>query len=124
MEMKIIGEDTKDFLEHNKLIFEYVKLLDRDFTELGIDNNNVVLTQVELQKNPDYVAPCLCFYFGNIPNGMRQAKVASIFNNHAEILEKLNIIMHFATISTDMIKELGDNPSMKARFDMFESTII
>jgi hypothetical protein len=119
--MKIIGEDTQEFLNNNAKLKEYLTVVDKDFQGIGIDKNYIMLTHLEIAG--EETVYCICFYFTHIPSKLKMEASADILADHSEMLDKLSVFIHFAEINEESILELGNNPNIAERSDMFLSTV-
>jgi hypothetical protein len=118
--LKIIGTDTEEFLRENNLL-KYLKVIDADFSELGVNKNYVVLTHLEIPDNETVL--CVCFYFTRIPKTFTSDDGAKIISDHADMLQDLSVFVHFAIWNESNLEELNVNPTKEARSEVFERTV-
>jgi len=124
--MILIGEDTKEFLQADSKLEQYLTALDTDFAELGANKNYIMLTHLELpQENDDELESviCICFYFTNIPKDTKIEDCSKVLSDHVDMIENLNVFLHFAQVPEESVLELGDNPSRESRSDFFLETV-
>ena len=121
--MKVVGFDTIDFLSREKLTSEYITVLDDDFSEINVNENYVILTKVNTEEDPKHDVLCMCFYFGSVPPETTEAQIASILSDHVDMLADISVFMHFSTWDKVELDNLGDNPSMETRVDLFEKVV-
>lgn len=128
--MIVIGKDTEKFLERETKIKEYLTVIDKDFQEIGVNKNYIVLTHLEIPEepvNPDEelreCVVCLCFYFTHIPKSIKIENTSNILADHSDMLTNLSVFTHFAQIEESEILELGENPGIEARAELFLRTV-
>ena len=119
--MKIIGADTQEFLDNNLKIKEYLTVLDNDFSEAGVNKNYVVLTNISIKENE--TIPCACFYFTFAPSTFTVNQGSYILGDHAEMIEDLSVLIHFANTEPEEIDKILENDTMEARIEVFDRTV-
>lgn len=119
--MLIIGADTRDYLNTRVELREYLTELDRDLTEVGIDDNYAVLT--ELNVSGEELVNVMCFYMVSFPKKFNQQLLLDILEDHAGML--VSVCTHAITLFCDEnnILELADNPTMKNRNALLERLV-
>ena len=116
--MKIIGADTVEFLSRseNSYLTEYFEEVDKDFTEIKVDDNYVTLTQREIE---DEVITFLVFYTVEVPDNLEPEAVPNILEDHFDQLSECNILIQFSSCLPAQIDELIEEPSKINRENLF-----
>ena len=116
--MKIIGADTLEFLSRseNSYLTEYFEEVDKDFTEIKVDDNYVTLTQREIE---DEVITFLVFYIVEVPDNLEPEAVPNILEDHFDQLSECNILIQFSSCLPAQIDALIEEPSKINRENLF-----
>jgi len=118
--MKLIGEDTQEFLNEHSKVNEYLNVLEADFSAIGINDNYVVLTNIGVE---DENIPCVCFYFTSSGKQITLQQGSDILADHSEMLVDLDVLIHFAYVSKEEIDSLIANDNRDNRAEMFLNTV-
>ena len=119
--MLIIGTDTKNYLNTRVELSQYLTELDRDLSEIGLNDNYTVLT--ELNVSGEELINVMCFYIVSFPKKFNQQLLLDILEDHADML--VNVCTHAITLfcDEDSVLELIDNPSVENRSKLLEKLI-